>query len=155
MLLTLDTILHGRKKKDGAKKQAKETRQKVLFQLLRRADEIDLCAGEDDHALWQRTMKELVPYPDGDLLIECQIFGRADLTTFGRGVAIAVEDGAAPEYMASKHLTLVELGTAKTHISGVLPDLGVHDYRPSVYKKVQQLTPSGKPEWDADLSDLE
>ncbi|MFO0586478.1 MAG: hypothetical protein U0441_03000 [Polyangiaceae bacterium] len=155
MLLTLDTIMHGRKKKDGAAKQGKDLRQKVLFQLLRRADVIDLCAGEDDAALWQRTMGETVPYPDGDLLIECQVFGGADLTVIGRGVAIAVEDGGAPEYMPSKHLTPGELLTAGTHLGGVLPDLKIHQYRPSVYKKVPQLTPSGKPEWDADLSDLE
>jgi hypothetical protein len=155
MLLLLDTIMHGRKKKDGAAAQLPASRQSVLFELLRRADMVEFWAGKTDEALWKKTMGgELVRYPDGDLLIECQIFGGIDLTVDGRGFVAAHEAGDGDFYVKSLHLTTAELTGAAGKLASVYPGMIVHSYEPHADRKDRPKSSTGDAAWASDLSEI-
>lgn len=155
MLLLLDTILHGRKKKDGSAQQGVGSRRKVFQEILRRHDALTFYGHLNAQQLWQKTFA--VPktaYRDGDLLIECQIFGGVRLAADAWAVVLACEDTNDPHYIAKDHLDLAELGTATGHIAGVLPNLTVLHYRPSEVRALGTMD-DGLPAWDAHLSELE
>jgi hypothetical protein len=133
MLLLLDTILFGRKKKDGAEAQKPAGRQKVLFEFVQRYEQIlELGDDHEPDELWQMTFaRDKTPYTDGDHLIECQIFGGIDLTRDAWGFVPAHEDGASPYYVKKNHLTSDDLGAAKLKLASVYPHVVVLPYKPS------------------------
>jgi hypothetical protein len=151
MLLLLDTILHGRKKKDGAAAQDPARRQKVFYELLWRFDTITFYAGWSAERLWQRAFEasNRVAYPDGDLLLECQIFGGLTLTTDAWGFVPAVEDAASVYYIAKDHLKTTDLQAAQAQLAAVYPNVTVLSYEPSKMPK-----PGAHPSQDAWKSHL-
>jgi hypothetical protein len=154
MLLVLDTILHGRTKKDGATSQKPDARQKVLFQLLRRNDTIVHHADWDNARLWAKTFDgKKVPYPDGDSLIECQVFGGIVLTTDAWGFVPACEDKDSLYYVAKDHIKDQDLAAARLQLQTVYPNITVFPY---TYSKVAVLPSdtSGKDAWKAHLSEI-
>jgi hypothetical protein len=153
MLLLLDTILHGRKKKDGADAQKPASRQKVVYQLLRRYDTILAQAGKTTEEIWESTLTgPKVPYPDGDLLLECQIFGKVS-TADAWAFVPAREDGASDYYVAKRHLSNAELGAGLAHLNTVTPGMKVLPYTPSKLGARPNAT-SGEASWDAHLSEI-
>ena len=84
MLLVLDTILFGRKKKDGYDGQAPGERLKVVEKILRRScflsGTVQANIVNNLPAQWQRSCTGIkVGYPMPDFLIECHIFGGVDM----------------------------------------------------------------------------
>jgi hypothetical protein len=154
MLLVLDTILHGRTKKDGAASQNPGARQKVIYQLLRRRDTIVHHPDWDTAALWHKTFDgKKVPYPDGDSLIECQVFGGIVLTNDAWGFVPACEDEHSLYYVAKDHLTDQELAAARLQLQTVYPNITVLPYTFSKAAVLLSDT-SGQDAWKARLSEI-
>ena len=129
MLLLLDTLLHGRSKKDGAGAQSPGARQKVVFELLRRFDTITFYAGWSPQRMWAKTFEgNKVAYPDPDLLIEAQIFGGITLTADAWGFVPACEPGASLRYIAKDHIKVEDLAAAAGQLAAVYPNITVLSY---------------------------
>jgi hypothetical protein len=115
MLLLLDTIIFGRKKKDGDGSQSVSQRQPVLSDLMRRYDYLTSeIAGGTPEQLWEATVStpKRVPYPVGDLIIECQVFGPVTLRNDALAIAYgAVMIGGEPP----------EVGQARTKLTAAYP----------------------------------
>ncbi len=154
MVLLLDTLLHGRKKKDGADAQSPGGRQKVIHQLLRRHDTLVHHADWSTAKLWEKTFDgNKVPYPDGDMLIECHIFGGIVLTRDAWGFVPACEDENSDYYVAKDHLKAQDLAAATLKLNTVYPNVTVLPY---TYSKVAGLisATSGQDAWKSHLSEL-
>lgn len=155
MLLVLDTILHGRTKKDGGSAQKVAARQKVIFELLRRHDVIELHGGKTLEELWKKTFEgEKVPYPEGDLLIECQIFGGIDLLRDGSAFVPAIEDEDAVYYIKSQHLKTADLNATLGKLNTVYPGMTILPYTPSAIP-ARPNAKSGDAGWEGDLSEID
>ncbi len=117
MLLLLDTLFFGRPKKEGTVSQSSALRQPVIADLMRRYDYLTSCfPGAPLAEQWEATMNwdKKVPYPTGDLIIECQIFGPVSL---GSDVSVFVygdiaDDGGEPQNVidARRHITAYHRG---------------------------------------------
>ena len=125
----------------------------MVYQLLRRYDAILDQAGKTPEQIWESTLTgPKVPYPDGDLLLECQIFGRVS-TADAWAYVPAREAGDSDYYVASRHLTNDELGAGLADLNRVMPGLKVLPYTPSKLGARVNAT-NGEASWDAHLSEI-
>ncbi len=153
MLLVLDTILHGRTKKDGGAAQKPEHREEVIYRLLRRYDNIVRYAGATPEEMWQKTFEgKKVPYPDGDLLIECQVFGGITMATDVWGYVPEIETGAF--YDDRFHIKTEDLQAAGIQLATLYPNLKVLPYVFSQTQAIASENARGAP-WKHHLSEID
>lgn len=154
MLLVLDTILHGRTKKDGAASQKPEARQKVIYQLLRRHDTIVHHPDWSTAMLWAKTFDgKKVPYPDGDSLIECHVFGGIVLTRDAWGFVPACEDEHSLYHVPKDQISDQQLAAARLQLQTVYPNVTVLPYTFSKAAVLLSDT-SGQDGWKSHLSEI-
>jgi hypothetical protein len=92
MLLLLDDLFYERKKKDGSAGQTAKNRVKPADDLMRRFGNITANRNKTLAEQWTATVAGApISYPDGDLLIECQIFGPIVPLTDMHGLVTWVE----------------------------------------------------------------
>jgi hypothetical protein len=92
MLLLLDDILYEHQKKDGSDGQSAKNRTKPADDLFRRFGNIATQRTKTLAQQWTATVAgPPISYPDGDLLIECQILGPIVPLTDLHGVVMRVE----------------------------------------------------------------
>jgi hypothetical protein len=102
MLLLLDDIFYARKKKDGSEGQTAKNRAKPADDLMRRFGNIAPNRNKTLAQQWTATVAAApITYPDGDLLIECQIFGPIVPLTDLQGLVTWVE---SVDWMTDKQL---------------------------------------------------
>jgi hypothetical protein len=102
MLLLLDDLFYERKKKDGSAGQTAKNRTKPADDLMRRYNKSSAYRTQTLAEQWTATVAGApITYPDGDLLIECQIFGPIVPTADLDGLVTWVE---TLQWMTSKGL---------------------------------------------------
>jgi hypothetical protein len=92
MLLLLDDIFNEHEKKDGEPGQSAKDRTKPADDLFRRNDNVVSHRALTLQEQWDKTLLEApIPYPKGDLLIECQIWGPLTMSADMQGLVTIID----------------------------------------------------------------
>ncbi|MEZ4296204.1 MAG: DUF3626 domain-containing protein [Polyangiaceae bacterium] len=153
MLLTLDTVLHGRTKKDGAAAQSKEGREEVVYRILSRYDHILKYHALNAQQLWAKTFEgKKVPYPNGDLLIECQIFGGMDLARDAWGFVPECETD--PFFDDKFHIKTETMQANEGAVNALYPNMQILRYYFRDYQPIGAVTARNAP-WKHHLDEID
>ena len=150
MLLLLDTILFARDKKDRSPpEQSAEARQMVLYDLVQRRTNLIEHADKTPEALWAMTFEgKKIPYPTGDYLIECHVFGGIDLARDAWAFVPACDDASKDAVKPS------DLAAARADLARLYPRLRILPYEPLKYTNRQSSMKSKDARREAVFKDV-